>query len=155
MVIVCGSGKTMSKLIEMKITQKSPDSVEIIGKYSYAEIQSYTLAAIDIIVTTIPFNQAGSKVIFIDVINLDGDLDQMQAEISQSENSSCSETIKLFDRNHFYYMEHPLTKEELLSNMIGKLVEDHYSPGGFMASILEREELGQTNLNNILDIRCH
>ena len=132
----------MSNLIEMKI----------IGKYSYAEIQSYTLTAIDIIVTTIPFNRAGSKVIFIDVINLDRDLDQLQAAISNSENSSRSETIQLFDRNHFYYFEHPPTKEELLNSMVGKLVEDKYAPEDFLVSILEREKLGQTNLNNILAI---
>ena len=152
MAIVCGSGKTMSKLIEMKITRKFADSVEIIGKYSYAEIQSCTLTAIDIIVTTIPFNRAGSKVIFIDVINLDRDLDQLQNAIIHSENSSRSETIQLFDRNHFYYLEHPPTKEELLKNMVGKLVDDQYAPEDFLASILEREELGQTNLNNILAI---
>ena len=118
--IVCGSGKTMSKLIEMKITRKFADSVEIIGKYSYAEIQSCTLTAIDIIVTTIPFNRAGSKVIFIDVINLDRDLDQLQAAISHSKNSSRSETIQLFDKNHFYFLEHPPTKAELLNSMVGK-----------------------------------
>ena len=91
-----------------------------IRKYSYAEIQSCTLTAIDIIVTTIPFNRAGSKVIFIDVINLDRDLDQLQAAISHSKNSSRSETIQLFDKNHFYFLEHPPTKAELLNSMVGK-----------------------------------
>ena len=60
--------------------------------------------------------------------------------------------IQLFDRNHFYYLEHPSTKEKLLKNMVGKLVDDQYAPEDFLASILEREELGQTNLNNILAI---
>ena len=84
---------------------------------------------------------------------LDRDLDQLQAAISHSENSSRSETIQLFDRNHFYYLEHPSTKaENPLNNMVGKLVEDQYAPEDFLASILEREELGQTNLNNILAI---
>ena len=86
------------------------------------------------------------------MINLDRDLDQLQNAIIHSENSSRSETIQLFDRNHFYYLEHPPTKEELLKNMVGKLVDDQYAPEDFLASILEREELGQTNLNNILAI---
>ena len=34
--------------------------------------------------------------------------------------------------------------------MVRKLVTDEYSPDAFLASILVREELGQTNLNNIL-----
>jgi lichenan operon transcriptional antiterminator len=83
---------------------------------------------------------------------LDRDLDQLQAAISHSENSSRSETIQLFDRNHFYYFEHPSTKAELLNTIVGKLVEDKYAPEDFLASILEREEHGQTNLNNILAI---
>ena len=36
--------------------------------------------------------------------------------------------------------------------MVGKLFDDQYAPEDFLASILEREELGQTNLNNILAI---
>lgn len=83
---------------------------------------------------------------------LDRDLDQLQTAIIHSGNSSRSETIQLFDRNHFYYLEHPSTKEELLSSMVGKLVEDKYAPEDFLVSILEREKLGQTNLNNILAI---
>ena len=60
--------------------------------------------------------------------------------------------IQLFDRNHFYYLGHPSTKEELLSSMVGKLVEEKYAPEDFLVSIMEREKLGQTNLNNILAI---
>ena len=124
----------------------------LIAERKIHHLDSIRLTAIDIIVTTIPFKRAGSKVIFIDVINLDRDLDQLQNAIIHSENSSRSETIQLFDRNHFYYLEHPPTKEELLKNMVGKLVDDQYAPEDFLASILEREELGQTNLNNILAI---
>ena len=86
------------------------------------------------------------------MINLDRDLDQLQTAIIHSGNSSRSETIQLFDRNHFYYLEHPPAKEELLNTIVGKLVEDKYAPEDFLESILEREELGQTNLNNILAI---
>lgn len=105
-----------------------------IRKYSYAEIQSRTLTAIDIIVTNIPFNRAGSKVIFIDVINLDRDLDQPQVAISHSKNSSRSETIQLFDKNHFYFWSIRQQRQNC------------------WIAWLEREELGQTNLNNILAI---
>ena len=53
---------------------------------------------------------------------------------------------------HGYGGVHPPTKEELLNIMVGKLVADQYVPDALLASILEREELGQTNLNNILTI---
>ena len=49
-------------------------------------------------------------------------------------------------------MEHPPTKEELLNNLVGTLVADHYAPDYFLARILERGKLGQNNLNNILAI---
>lgn len=53
---------------------------------------------------------------------------------------------------HGYGGVHPLAKEELLNTMVEKFVADCYAPDAFLASILEREELGQTNLNNILAI---
>jgi len=49
-------------------------------------------------------------------------------------------------------LEQPPTKEALLNIMVGNLVADQYAPDAFLASILEREEFGQTNLNNILAI---
>ena len=62
---------------------------------------------------------------------MDRDLDQLQAAITHSENRNRSETIQLFDSNHFYYLEHPPTKEELLNTMVRKLVEDHYASYAF------------------------
>lgn len=150
--IVCGSGKTMSKLIEMKIARKFTNSVEIVGKYSYAEIQSRSLANIDVIITTIPFKRSKPKIIFVDMTNLDRDLNKLQAAIDNSENSCRSGAIQLFNPDHFYCINEPLTKEELLQDMVGNLVTDHYAPDTFLASIMEREKLGQTNLNNMLAI---
>lgn len=150
--IVCGSGKTMSKLIEMKISRKFANSVEVIGKYSYAEIQSTSLSNIDVIVTTISFKSTKPKIIFVDMNNLDRDLSKLQTAIDNSENNCRSGAIQLFNPDHFYYIKEPLTKEELLDDMVGNLVNDHYAPDIFLASILEREKLGQTNFNNILAI---
>lgn len=51
-------------------------------------------------------------------------------------------------------MEHPSeNKEELLNTIVGKLVEDKYAAQKtFGKHTLKGEELGQTNLNNILAI---
>lgn len=150
--IVCGSGKTMSKLIEMKIARKFANSVDVVGKYSYAEIQSRSLANIDVIITTIPFKRSKPKIIFVDMTNLDRDLNKLQAAIDNSENSCRSGAIQLFNPDHFYCINEPMTKEDLLQKMVGTLVADHYAPDTFLASIMEREKLGQTNLNNMLAI---
>lgn len=47
---------------------------------------------------------------------------------------------------------YPPTKDDLLNDMVGKLVEDKYAPEDLLVSVLEREKLGLTNLNNILAI---
>lgn len=107
-----------------------------IRKYSYAEIQSRTLTAIDIIVTNIPFNRAGSKVIFIDVINLDRDLDQPQrVAISHSKKTAVVRRLSSYSiRIIFTFWSIRQQRQNC------------------WIAWLEREELGQTNLNNILAI---
>ncbi|CZR09496.1 Mannitol/fructose-specific phosphotransferase system, IIA domain [Trichococcus ilyis] len=80
------------------------------------------------------------------------DLNKLQAAIDNSENSCRSGAIQLFNPDHFYYINEPMTKEDLLQRMVGNLVNDHYAPDTFLASIMEREKLGQTNLNNMLAI---
>lgn len=92
------------------------------------------------------------KIIFVDMNNLDRELNKLQSIIAKSENTCRSNTIKLFRPDHFYRIDEPLIKEELLNGMAGKLVDDHYAPDTFLASIMEREKLGQTNLNNMLAI---
>lgn len=92
------------------------------------------------------------KIIFVDMNNLDRELNKLQSIIAKSENTCRSNTIKLFRPDHFYRIDEPLIKEELLNGMAGKLVDDHYAPYTFLASIMEREKLGQTNLNNMLAI---
>lgn len=92
------------------------------------------------------------KIIFVDMNNLDRDLNKLQSAIEKSENTCRSNTVQLFRPDHFYFIDEPLTKEELLNDMAGNLVKDHYAPETFLASIMEREKLGQTNMNNMLAI---
>ena len=92
------------------------------------------------------------KIIFVDMNNLDRELNKLQSVIAKSENTCRSNTIKLFRPDHFYRIDEPLIKEELLNDMAGKLVDDHYALETFLASIMEREKLGQTNMNNMLAI---
>ena len=92
------------------------------------------------------------KIIFVDMNNLDRELNKLQSIIAKSENTCRSNTIKLFRPGHFYRIDEPLIKEELLNGMAGKLVDDHCALDTFLASIMEREKLGQTNLNNMLAI---
>ena len=59
-------------------------------------------------------------------------MNQLQAAISHSKNSIRSESIQLFDKNPFYYVEHPLIKEKLFDALVGNLVADHYAPDIFL-----------------------
>lgn len=150
--IVCGSGKTLSKLIEMKLIRRFGNKIDVIGKYSYAEIQKNISIETDIIVTTISFIKKDSNIIFIDINNLDRDINKIHTYINSIENNFQSITSQLFINNHFYYINDVLSKEELINIMVNNLIKDNYVNQDFLPSVMEREALGQTNFSNILAI---
>lgn len=151
-IIVCGSGKAMSRIIEAKIMKQYPSQFNIIKRCSYVEFQQMDLSKIDLAITTVPVLDTTISTIFIDMANLDKEIMNLTTYLNQN-NARFSSIFELFSANNFYYYnETTWTKEQLLSSMTTDLETQGIVPTSFLSSVLDREKLHVTTINHLIAI---
>lgn len=151
-IIVCGSGGAMSRIIEAKIIKKYQSQFNVIKKYSYAEFQRISLTGVDLTITTLPFLDKNTPTAFIDMDNLDKEIDNLGYYLEKSSTRFIN-TFQLFSpKNFYYYAENNFSKDKLLAIMVADLEAQSIVSNGFLPSVLAREKLHATTINNIIAI---
>lgn len=148
--IVCASGRTLSKLIEIKLKKKYSQIVNIVGTYSYAELMHQEIVHNDILVSTIPISETKFTSFFLDVNNLDRDIERIGERITQLTHQLS--TIDLFKPSFFYSIKGTMSKEALLTKMADNLQSEGFVESNFIDSVLTREKIGNTCINSVLAI---
>lgn len=150
-VLVCGTGRAMSRIIETKINKRYQNKFEIVQRLSYVELQQQALTSIDFVITTIPLDQMTTPSIYIRMGQLDKDIEKIDLFLEEFENQS-SPVFDLFQEDAFHLFTEPIAKESLLEEMCRSLEVQGLVPDGFYESILTREKISQTNINQVIAI---
>ena len=150
-IIVCGGGFAMSKIIESKINKKFPNKFNIKKTYSYAEFQLVNISDIDLTITTLPFTQENTPTAYIDMSNIDKAIDDLKYYLTDDQINN--NVMQLFNPENFYYFDtDKLSKKELLVKMTGDLEKQNIVSADFVSSVLERESLQTTLINDVIAI---
>lgn len=150
-ILVCGTGKAMSRIIEAKLNKTYKDQIQIIKRLSFVELQQENLQQIDFVITTVPLENIEVPYIYIDMTNLNCEIDKVGLYIKKVEKQE--QTIKqLFDSRFFFYNPEIKTKTELLQLMTKKLKMKKVVPEYFYQSIMKRENIEQTSIGQAIAI---
>lgn len=150
-IIVCGGGFAMSKIIESKINKKFPNKFNIKKTYSYAEFQLANISDIDLTITTLPFTQENTPTIYIDMSNIDKAIDDLKYYLTDDQINN--NVMQLFNPENFYYFDtDKLSKKDLLVKMAVDLEKQNIVSADFVSSVLERESLQTTLINDVIAI---
>ena len=150
-IIVCGGGFAMSKIIESKINKKFPNKFNIKKTYSYAEFQLSKISDIDLTITTLPFTQENTPTIYIDMSNIDKAIDDLKYYLTDDQINN--NVMQLFNPENFYYFDtDKLSKKDLLVKMAVDLEKQNIVSADFVSSVLERESLQTTLINDVIAI---
>ena len=150
-IIVCGGGFAMSKIIESKINKKFPNKFNIKKTYSYAEFQLSNISDIDLTITTLPFTQENTPTIYIDMSNIDKAIDDLKYYLTDDQINN--NVMQLFNPENFYYFDtDKLSKKDLLVKMTVDLENQNIVSADFVSSVLERESLQTTLINDVIAI---
>lgn len=150
-VLVCGTGRAMSRIIEAKINKRHQDKFEIVKRLSYVELQQQALTTIDFVITTIPLEQLTVPSIYIRMGQLDKDIEKID-QFLEDFTTETSTVLDLFQPDAFHIFEEAPSKETLLKEMCRSLEEKGFVPQEFYDSILTREAISQTNINQLIAI---
>lgn len=150
-IIVCGGGFAMSKIIESKINKKFPNKFNIKKTYSYAEFQLSNISDIDLTITTLPFTQENTPTAYIDMSNIDKAIDDLKYYLTDDQINN--NVMQLFNPENFYYFDtDKLSKKDLLVKMAVDLEKQNIVSADFVSSVLERESLQTTLINDVIAI---
>lgn len=150
-ILICGTGRAMSRIIEAKINKRYPNEIEIVNRLSFIELQQQDLSEVDFVITTVPLGKITVPFIDIHMNQLDKDIEKVQAFMNQL-NSKTATIFELFQKEFFFPIPELMTKEQLLVKMSRALEVRSIVPDSFFDSIWEREQISQTNINDVLAI---
>ncbi|MDN6361893.1 MAG: BglG family transcription antiterminator [Tetragenococcus koreensis] len=150
-ILVCGTGKAMSRIIEAKIKNVYKEQISILERLSFVELQKTDVQSIDFVITTVPLGKLSIPYIYIDMTYLDTEIRKIDTHIKELEKQK--QTIEqLFDPRFFFYEPKETSKVELLKDMSEELEKENIVPQNFYASIMEREKIEQTGIGQTIAI---
>lgn len=150
-ILVCGSGYATSRMLEAKLNNIFRDKLNIVGRYSYHEYQQMKLNQIDFVISTVPIEQKTSPVVLVDFSLPNHDVEVIAKMIAVDQMSK-NKIDSFFEEDLFVYQDKPCDKHVLLQNLCTLLEKKDYVPEGFKASVLKRESIAATNMDEILAI---
>lgn len=151
LAIICGSGQTFSSIMESKIKRRFPNTFAAIQKFSYADfnLQQHQ-HSFDIVVSTVPIRQQISRVLFIDINDLEVAMQQIEEEIQSIRKDV--RTTSLFSEERFLCLQTKTSKEKLLETLHHTLLEQHVVHEHFLTEIYERESISSTIIGDVIAI---
>ena len=145
-LIVCGTGRSSSRMLKYKYEQEFKEYLEKVFVCSLYELETYDFEQIDYVFTTIPISKR-IPVPLIEVGQFLGEKDAIKVR-------KVLKRGRMDFLDDYYRKEQMLigikgnTKEEVIGNICKVIAEQRELPAGFYEAVLKREELGHTDFGN-------
>lgn len=144
-IIVCPTGYSSSKILEIKIHNAFPDTVVILDTYSLAAFQQMELSRLDLIISTVEVTSAATPVFicspFLSRMDIE-QLDDMVRKLLKEKNPS--DISHFFDPQLFFPALTFTRREEVITYLGQAMVQHGYVDASYVASVLEREAFSTT-----------
>lgn len=150
-VLVCGSGIATTRMLEARLQTFFNSKIVIVNKISYAEFMHYDFANIDFVISTIPIQSDNIPVEIVDFTLKNTDIEKISKRLSHMDKKANFVT-KFFDKQLFLHKSNAVTKEDVLKELAHLLENQNIVSDTFFHSVLKRESIACTNLNDIFAI---
>lgn len=150
-VLVCGSGISTTRMLEARLQTFFNSKIVIVNKISYAEFMHYDFANIDFVISTIPIQSDNIPVEIVDFTLKNTDIEKISKRLSHMDKKANFVT-KFFDKQLFLHKSNAVTKEDVLKELAHLLENQNIVSDTFIHSVLKRESIACTNLNDIFAI---
>ncbi len=154
LAIICGTGRTFSAIIEVKIKRRFPDTFSNIEKFSFDSFSNReeNHKNFDLVVSTIPIKNKRTEIIFMDINDLDASMGQIEKHLSQMTNPNSELSDGLISETHFLVIDEKTTKEDILKTLYKKLLTQGFVKENFLDEIYERERISSTIISDSIAI---
>ena len=150
-IVVCATGVGTSILLKSKLESKFNDILEIVGFYPAFKLKAIDLSKVDFIISTIPLEINNTKVIQVSPILLDEDCNKINSFL-RYKNYNINEQSSLFKEDLIFKDLEFKNNIEAINFLSSKLLELGYIDKTMKDSYIERENIGTTEIGNLVAI---
>lgn len=149
-LIVCGQGVSMSRLVETILHKEFDYELEILDSVSFALFKTQGPKSADFIVSTIPISKSEIPVVELDFLQLEKGIKQIK-ELARK-------TLKkdiphhFFDQQLFYRGSQSFNRDRCLQELCHLLANQNIANPDFFDKVLERETLSSTVISEHIAI---
>lgn len=151
-LLVCDGSHAIARVLEARLENYFAKKINILGIISYSEIldlQKKEFENIDFVITTTPLDLKYCPSIIVDFALKNKDIEAISKMLNVINKNKSNEKNHFFNKQLFINDKLYDNKIDLLSDMTDLLLENHIIEENFLDSVLEREKLAKTNINEI------
>ena len=151
-LLLCGSGRATTRMLEARLNVVFPDKIHIVKSVSYYEYSHYTkedVKGIDFVISTIKLDNPLLPSIMVDFALNSKDVESINRYLAKLLRKRLQTFDRFFDRDLFFQVHEEVDKEAIIHKMYDRLHEKGMVDERFLASVLKREDIGKTNMNNV------
>ncbi len=151
-ILVCGSGQATIRMLEARLNLYFSDKINIVRCISYNEYNNYRgkdFNRIDFVISTVPLESKIVPSITVNFALKNKDVESISRFINRINVKKEQKESAFFDEELFFRFPEVSNKESLIRILCDKLKEKGIVEDEFIDSVLEREELGNTNMNDV------
>lgn len=151
-ILVCGSGHATTRMLEARLNVVFPDKINIVRCASYNEFISYTpedVEGVDFVITTIMLESDLLPAIMVDFALNNKDIESINRYLSKLLRKRLQMFDPFFDKDLFFRISGETDKDSVIRMINDKLKAKGVVEDDFLESVLHREEIGKTDMNNV------
>lgn len=151
-ILVCGSGHATTRMLEARLNVVFPDKINIVRCASYNEFISYTpedVEGVDFVITTIMLESDLLPAIMVDFALNNKDIESINRYLSKLLRKRLQMFDPFFDKDLFFRVSGETDKDSVIRMINDKLKTKGVVEDDFLESVLHREEIGKTDMNNV------
>ena len=147
-IIACGSGMSTALFVKSRLQHRFGKQLQIVRVSPVYEVRPEDIDAVDFVFTTVPMKQQSKKIILVEPILTEKDLQ----DISKILPGGLPEKTNFLRPDLFFTGVRATSKQEVLEWLTGRMVEQGYIDDAIRQSVFERERCASTEVGNLVAI---
>lgn len=151
-LILCGLGLSAARMLETMLQKYFKDSLTIShdGFYtSFSQLKELDFGENDFLISTFPVPDSPLPVVTVSFPMTSQDVEAVSRMLNSIAKTKSMKLLEFFQESLFLRLDSPCTKKEVLKELSGLLKKQETVPGDFLKKVLDREDMGKTNMNEL------
>lgn len=150
--LLCGSGQASTRMLEARLHAYFRDKVHIkriLSLNEFEQLSTSDYQGIDFVISTISLENDDLPIIFVDFSLRKNDIENISYQLNLLSSKKTNKISKFFSEDSFLHIRSCNDKPTLLRLLNDKLLKNQYVDYDFIDSVLQREALSNTAMNDM------